>query len=289
MLTTIISSCLMICCYKNCKGRITNWFNRIVQADDDNTDVEPHPPPTSLFVDTSINRPSTSNLMLESDQEDEEDPYSNIGLPPTTMAPTVPIVHQPVTISYPSPPSSLPERSSSIIMLSDDEQETDEEQGANQYMQPVALQVRTSVKKKNSHPSAGKISTVEKPTPSSEVYKITPVPSSSNEPQLPQQVTKPQKMKKTITDIRRRFSARILLNKQKSGNKKELETVTGKQKKKDLEMQVDSRPLTPVAQAVIDRLYNENKISKGGPVKKSKASPKASRGRGPKKKFLTKF
>ena len=134
ILTTIISSCLMIYCYKKCKGRITNWFNRILQANGDNTDVEPHPPPTSLFVDTSINRPSTSNLMIESDQEeDEEDPYSNIGLPPTTIAPTVPIVHKPVTVSNP------PQRSSSVVMLSDDEQDTDEEQGANQYMQPVAL------------------------------------------------------------------------------------------------------------------------------------------------------
>ena len=129
ILSTIISSCLMICRYKKCKGRITNWFNRIMQADDDNTDVEPHPPPTSLFVDTSINRPSASNLMVESDQEDEEDPYSNIGLPPTTMASTVPIVHQPLTVSNP-----ILQRSSSVVMLSDDEQETDEEQGANQYM-----------------------------------------------------------------------------------------------------------------------------------------------------------
>ena len=119
------------------------------------------------------------------------------------MAPTEPIVHQPVTVSSPSPPSSLPQRSSSIIMLSDDKQETDEEQGANQYMQPVALQVPTSVKKKNSHPSAGKIATIKKATPSSEADKIIPVPSLSNEPQLPQQVTKPQKVKKTTTDISR--------------------------------------------------------------------------------------
>ena len=119
------------------------------------------------------------------------------------MAPTEPIVHQPVTVSNPSPPSSLPQRSSSIIMLSDDKQETDEEQGANQYMQPVALQVPTSVKKKNSHPSAGKIATINKTTPSSEADKIIPVPSLSNEPQLPQQVTKPQKVKKTTTDISR--------------------------------------------------------------------------------------
>ena len=45
--------------------------------------------------------------MVESDQE-EEDPYSNIGLPPMTMAPTIPIVHQPVTVSNPIP---LPQRS----------------------------------------------------------------------------------------------------------------------------------------------------------------------------------
>ena len=51
---------------------------------------------------------------------------------------------------------------------------------------------------------------------------------------------------------------------------KEQETVKGKQKKKDLEMQPISRPLTPVAQTVTDRLCNnDDKISKGGPVKKS--------------------
>ena len=76
--------------------------------------------------------------MVESDQEegDEEDPYSYIGLSSTTMAPNVPIVHQPVTVSNPIP---QPQRSSSFVVLSDDEQETDEEQGANQYLQPVAL------------------------------------------------------------------------------------------------------------------------------------------------------
>ena len=47
-------------------------------------------------------------------------------------------------------------------------------------------------------------------------------------------------------------------------------------------MQTISKPLTPVAQAVTDRLYNEDKISKGGPVKKS--STKAARGRGRSKK-----
>ena len=52
-----------------------------MQADSDNIAVKPHPSPISLFVDTSINRPSASNLMVESDQGDEEDPYSNIGLP----------------------------------------------------------------------------------------------------------------------------------------------------------------------------------------------------------------
>ena len=48
--------------------------------------------------------------MVESDQEDEEDPYSNIGLPPTTMAPTVPIVHQPLTVFNPL------QRSSSVVI-----------------------------------------------------------------------------------------------------------------------------------------------------------------------------
>ena len=79
-------------------------------------------------------------------------------------------------------------------MLSGDEQETDEEQGANQYMQPVALQVSRSVKKKSTDPSADNTSA---PIPSSVIAhssqadKITPVPSSSNEHQLSQQVTKP--------------------------------------------------------------------------------------------------
>ena len=53
---------------------------------------------------------------------------------------------------------------------------------------------------------------------------------------------------------------------------KNTETVKGKENKKDLEM------LTPVAQAVTDRLYNDDKIYKGGPVKKS--STKATRRRG---------
>ena len=126
----------MIFCYKKCKGGITNWLNRIVPADANN-DVEPNPPPpTSLFVDTSINRPVT-NLMIESDQEeqegDEEDSYSNIGgLSPINMHSNIP---QPVTESNPSPSTSpLPQTSSSVVMLSDDEQETDEEQG---YMKPV--------------------------------------------------------------------------------------------------------------------------------------------------------
>ena len=171
-----------------------------MQADSDNIAVKPHPSPISLFVDTSINGPSASNLMVESDQEDEEDPYSNIGLPPTTMAPTVPIVHQPVTVSNPL------QRSSSVVMLHDDEQDTDEEQGANQYMQPLALQVPTSVKSTDS--SVDNV-------PSTQANTITPLPSTSNEPQLHQQVPKPQKVKKTLTDISRRFSKRILFKKTK--------------------------------------------------------------------------
>ena len=104
--------------------------------------------------------------MVESDQEeaDEEDPYSNIGLPPTTMAPTVPIVQQAVTVSNPSPPSSpLPQKSSSVIMLSDDEKETDEEQG---YMQPIQSSTDSSLGKRGAD-------------------KNTPLSSSSNTPHLP--------------------------------------------------------------------------------------------------------
>ena len=178
------------------------------------------------------------------------------------MAPTVPIVHQPVTVSD---LILLSQRSSSVVMLSDDEQETYKEQGANQYMQPVALKVSTSIKSTdpnadNTPPS--KPSTVI--AHSSQADNITPAPSTSNEPQLPQQVIKPQKVKKTITDISRRFSTRSLQNKkQKVG--KEQETVKGKQKKKDLEVQPISRPLTPVAQAVTDRLYNNGKEDKKNP------------------------
>ena len=58
--------------------------------------------------------------MVESDQEDEEDSYSNIGIPPTTMAPTASIVNEPLTVST----QSL-RRNSSVVMLSDDEQDTD--------------------------------------------------------------------------------------------------------------------------------------------------------------------
>ena len=171
-----------------------------MQADNDNIAVKPHPSPINLFVDTSINRPSASNLMVESDQENEEDPYSNIALPPTTMDSTVPIVHQLVTVSNPL------QRSSSVVMLSDDEQDTDEEQGANQYMQPLALQVPTSVKSTDS--SVDNV-------PSTQANTITPLPSTSNDPQLPQQVPKPQKVKKTLTYISRRFSKRILLKNKK--------------------------------------------------------------------------
>ena len=130
------------------------------------------------------------------------------------MASTLPIVHQPVTISNLILP---PQRSSSVIILSDDEQETDEDQGANQYMQPVALKVSTSIK--STDPSADNTPPSRPSTViahSSQAYNITSVPSTSNEPQLPQQVIKPQKVKKTITDISGRFSTRILQKKPKS-------------------------------------------------------------------------
>ena len=44
---------------------------------------------------------------------------------------------------------------------------------------------------------------------------------------------------------------------------------------------ISSRPLTTVAQAVTDRLHNEDEISKGGPVvnTSNKTSPEATRGR----------
>ena len=89
----------------------------------------------------------------------------------------------------------------------------------------------------------------------------------------------------------RRFSARIH-NKQKSADNKQQDSMVKaiQKKKKDLEMQFISKPLTPVSQAVTDRLYDEEKISKGGAVKKSssKSTPKASRGRGrPRKKILS--
>ena len=87
----------------------------------------------------------------------------------------------------------------------------------------------------------------------------------------------------------RRFSARIH-NKQKSTDNKQQDSMVKsiQKKQKNLEIQPISKPLTFVAQAVTDRLYNEEKISKGGPVKKSssKSTPKASRGRGrPRKKI----
>ena len=51
-------------------------------------------------------------------------------------------------------------------------------------------------------------------------------------------------------------------------------------------MQPISKPLTSVAQAVTDRLYNDDKISKGGLVKRSstKTTPKAIWGRGGQRK-----
>ena len=87
----------------------------------------------------------------------------------------------------------------------------------------------------------------------------------------------------------RRFSAKIH-NKQKSADNKQQESMVKaiQKKKKDLEMQPISKPLTPVAQAVTDRLYDDKKISKGRAVKKSssKSTLNTSRGRGrPKKKI----
>ena len=55
-------------------------------------------------------------------------------------------------------------------------------------MQPLALQVPTSVKSTDS--------SVEN-VPSTQANTITPLPSASNDPQLPQQVPKLQKVKKT--------------------------------------------------------------------------------------------
>ena len=73
-------------------------------------------------------------------------------------------------------------------------------------------------------------------------------------------MTKPQKVKKTLNDMSRRFSARIL-NKKKSADNKEQDSMVKaiQKKKKDLEMQPVSKPLTPVAQAVSDNLYKMKK------------------------------
>ena len=88
-------------------------------------------------------------------------------------------------------------------------------------MQLVALQVSTSVK--STDPSADN---TPAPIPSTVIAhslqadNITSVPSSSNEHQLPQQRTKPQKVKRTLTDISTRFSTRILQKKKKKKTKK---------------------------------------------------------------------
>ena len=79
-------------------------------------------------------------------------------------------------------------------------------------MQPIALQVPTSVKSTDN-------------VTSKQANTITSVPSTSNDPQLPQQVPKQQKVKKTLTDISRRFSKRILLRKQKGDDNEAQETV----------------------------------------------------------------
>ena len=71
-------------------------------------------------------------------------------------------IPQPVTESNPSPStSSLPQTSSSVVMLSDDEQETDEEQTYMKLVQSSSV--------------AGE----------READKNIPVPSSSNTLQLP--------------------------------------------------------------------------------------------------------
>ena len=150
-------------------------------------------------------------------------------------------------------------------------------------MQPVSSQMSTSMNFTDT--SADKTSA---PISSTQVDTITQIPSSTNELQLTQKVSKQKDVKNIVTDGKRYFTR--FQKKQKSGDNQVQETVKGKQKKKDLEMQIISKPLIPAAQAVTDRLYNEDKISKGGPFKKSgtKSTPKASKGRGrPKKKSLS--
>ena len=117
-------------------------------------------------------------------------------------------IPQPVTESNPSPSTSpLPQTSSSVVMLSDDEQETDEEQG---YMKPVQSSSVVGEREADTN---------------------TPVPSSSNTLQLPKQLAKPQNLKKTLNYMSRRFSARIL-NKQKSSDNKEQDIMDKAMKKK---------------------------------------------------------
>ena len=160
--------------------------------------------------------------MVESDQEDEEDPYSNIGIPPTTMASTAPFVNESLTVFT----ESL-RRNSSVVMLSDDEQDTDQEQETNQYMQPVSSQMSTSLDSTDT--SADKTSA---PISSTQVDTITQVPSSTNELQLPQKVSKQKNVKNIVTDIGKRYFTRFQKKKQKSGDNQVQETVKGKQKER---------------------------------------------------------
>ena len=89
-------------------------------------------------------------------------------------------------------------------MLSDDEQDTDQEQEANQFMQPVSSQMSTSINSTDT--SADKTSA---PISSTQVDTITQVPSSTNELQLPQKVSKQKKCQNTVTDIGKRYFTRF--------------------------------------------------------------------------------
>ena len=123
------------------------------------------------------------------------------------MAPTAPIVNEPLTVST----QSL-RRNSSVVMLSDDEQDTDQEQETNQYMQPVSSQMSTSINSTDT--SADKTS----PISSTQVDTITQIPSSTNELQLPQKVSKQKTVKNIVTDIGKRYFTRF----QKKNKKMEI-------------------------------------------------------------------
>ena len=73
-------------------------------------------------------------------------------------------------------------------MLSDDEQDTDQEQETNQYMQPVSSQMSTSLNSTDT--SADKTSAS---ISSTQVDTITQVPSSTNELQTSSESFKTKK------------------------------------------------------------------------------------------------